>query len=109
MFPGINPKDLEKAMKKMGIKQEAVDATEVIIKTKDIEYVVRNPEVVKINMMGKDSFQVSGDIHEIEVKKYTEEDVKTVMEKADCTEKEAIKALENNDGDIAAAILELTQ
>lgn len=109
MFPGINPKDLEKAMKKMGIKQEALDATQVIIKTKDKELLIHNPEVVKIDMMGKESFQVSGDIEERELKKYTEEDVKTVMEKADCTEKEARKSLENNDGDIAAAILELTQ
>lgn len=109
MFPGINPRDLEKAMKKMGIKQEALDATQVIIKTKDKELLINNPEVLKIDMMGKESFQVSGEIEERELKKYTEEDVKTVMEKADCTEKEARKSLENNDGNIAAAILELTQ
>lgn len=109
MFPGINPKDLEKAMKKMGIKQEALDSTQVIIKTKDKELVINNPEVVKIDMMGRESFQITGEVEERELKKYTEEDVKTVMEKADCTDKEARKSLEKNDGDIAAAILELTQ
>jgi len=109
MFPGINPKDLEKAMKKMGIKQEALDSTQVIIKTKDKELIINNPEVIKIDMMGKESFQITGEIEERELKKYTEEDVKTVMEKADCKEKEARESLEKNDGDIAAAILELTQ
>ncbi len=109
MFPGINPKQLEKAMKKMGVKQESIDATQVIIKTRGKDLVINNPEIMKVNMMGQESLQITGDIEEIPLQKYTEEDVKTVMEKADCTESEARKSLEQNDGDIAAAILELTQ
>ncbi len=109
MFPGINPKQLEKAMKKMGVKQESIDATQVIIKTRDKDLVVNNPQVMKVNMMGQESLQITGDIEERSLQKYTEEDVRTVMEKADCTEDKARKSLEENNGDIAAAILDLTQ
>ncbi len=109
MLPGINPKQLEKAMKKMGIKQEEIEAEQVIIKTKDKELIVNNPHVMKVDMMGQESLQITGEIEERELKKYTEEDVKTVTEKADCTEEEARESLEKNNGDIAAAILELTQ
>ncbi len=109
MFPGINPKQLEKAMKKMGVKQESIDATQVIIKTRGKDLVVNNPQVMKVNMMGQESLQITGDIEERSLQKYTEEDVRTVMEKADCTEDKARKSLEENEGDIAAAILELTQ
>ena len=109
MLPGINPKQLEKAMKKMGIKQEEIEATQVIIKTEDKELIINNPHVLKVNMMGQESLQISGEIEERDIQKYKEEDVKIVMEKADCTEEEARASLENNSGDIAAAILELTQ
>ncbi|MBM3200404.1 nascent polypeptide-associated complex protein, partial [Candidatus Woesearchaeota archaeon] len=43
MFPNINPKQLEKAMRQMGVKQEEIDATEVVIKTHNKELVIRNP------------------------------------------------------------------
>ena len=33
MFPGMNKKAIEQAMKKLGVKQEEIEATEVIIKT----------------------------------------------------------------------------
>lgn len=109
MFPGINPKQLEKAMKKMGIKQEAIEATQVIIKTTDKELIINNPQVLKVDMMGQESLQITGDIEERDIKKYTEEDVKTVMEKANCAEEKAIESLEKNDGNIAAAILGISQ
>ncbi|MFH1210897.1 MAG: nascent polypeptide-associated complex protein [archaeon] len=109
MLPGINPKQLEKAMKKMGIKQEEIEATQVIIKTPDKELIINNPHVLKVDMMGQESLQISGDIQERDIQKYTEEDVKTVMEQAKCKREEAVESLEKNDGDIAAAILELTQ
>jgi nascent polypeptide-associated complex subunit alpha len=109
MFPKINPKQLEKAMKQMGIKQEEIDATEVIIKTHDKELVIRNPHVAKVNMMGQESLQITGSIEERDLKPYKEEDVKTVMEQANCSEKEAKEALEKSKGDLAEAILSLKQ
>ena len=51
MFPGINPKQMQKVMQQLNVKQESIDATEVIIKGKK-SHIIRNPEVTKVNMMG---------------------------------------------------------
>lgn len=109
MFPKINPKQLEKAMKQMGVRQEEIDATEVVIKTHDKELVIRNPHVTKVNMMGQESIQITGSIEERDLKPYNKEDVKTVMEQAGCSEEEAREALEKSKGDLAEAILSLKQ
>ena len=53
MFPGMNPREVQKAMKRMGIKQEEIDAELVIIKTADKDLVIKNPHVTKVNMMGQ--------------------------------------------------------
>lgn len=105
MFPGLNPKDLQKAMKKMGIKQEEIEATEVIIKTTSKDLIIRNPKVTKVNMMGQESLQISGEIEESSG--ISEDDIKTVMEQASVSKEEAKASLEKNKGDLAAAILEL--
>ncbi len=107
MFPKINPKDMEKMMKKMGIKQESIDATEVIIKCADKDLIIRNPQVSKVNAMGQETLQIIGDIEEVKASKYTDEDVKTVAEQAGVSKEKAREALEKNDGDLAAAILDL--
>lgn len=105
-MPGLNPKQLEQAMKKLGVKQEHVDAYEVIIKTKEKNLVIRNPEVVKVNMMGSNSLQITGDIEE--ESNITEDDVNTIAEQANVTKEEARTALEKNEGDLAKTIMELT-
>lgn len=102
MFPGMNKKAVEQAMKKMGVKQEEIEAREVIIKTNDKTLVIRNPSVVKVNMMGQESLQITGEIEE----ENNEEDIKVIMEQASCSSEEAKKALEEK-GDIAGAILKL--
>lgn len=107
MIPGINPKLLKQAMKKMGVKQEEIEAREVIIKCKDKNLVIRNPGVSKVNVMGQESLQITGDIEEEKAEKFNNEDVKTVMQQANCSEKEAKDSLEKADGDLAAAILAL--
>ena len=75
MFPGLNPKNMEKMMKQMGIKQEDIDADEVIIKSSEGNLVIKNPKVTKINMQGHETFQISGDVHE----EMNEEDIKTIV------------------------------
>lgn len=107
MFPGVNPKQLKQAMKKMGVKQEEIEAEEVIIKTKDKEILIRNPQVSKVKMMGQESIQITGDIEERSLEKFNEDDVKTVMEQTNCSEEEAKESLESKGGDLAAAILDL--
>ncbi len=107
MIPGVNPKMLKQAMKKMGVKQEEMDAYEVIIKTRDGNYSIKNPQVMKVVMMGQESLQITGDMEKVE--KDRGDDVRLVMEQAKCSEDDARKALEKSDGDIAQAILGLEQ
>jgi len=105
MFPGINPKKMQKMMQQMGIKQQEIPAREVIIKCEDKDLVIRDPQVLKVNMMGQEVLQVSGSIEELSGIK--EEDVKTVAEQANVSEEKAREVLEKNNGDLATSILEL--
>ena len=107
MLPGINPKQLEKVMKQMGVKQQEIEATEVVITLKDRDLIIRHPHVTKVNMMGQESLQVTGDIEERPREAYSPEDVRTVMDQAHCSEAEARKSLDQAHGDLAEAILRL--
>lgn len=110
MLPGINPKQMQQMMKKMGMKQEDIPADEVIIKSPEKTIVIKNPQVAKVNMMGQDTYQITGQ-EEIEEKdtapEVTEEDINTIMEQTTCTQDEAIEALVENNYDLAEAILSL--
>ncbi len=105
MIPGINPKQMQKAMRKLGIKQEEIPAQEVIIKCSDKDIIISNPQVTKVNMGGQETFQILGDISESSG--ISEEDIKTVMEQTNCTKEQAKEALKENNGDLAAAIISL--
>jgi len=102
----INPKQLEKMAKKMGIQSAEIDAEEVIIKTKKGEIIITNPQVSKVNMMGQDTFQISGDIEERESTEFSEDDLRLIIEQTGATPEDAAMALEET-GDIAQAILKL--
>ena len=107
MMPKINPRDMQRAMQRMGIKQEEIDAEEVIIKCSDKEIIIKNPHVLKVDMMGEKNFQVSGQIHERAISKITEDDIDTVIEQTNVSREKAKEALEENKGNLAAAILSL--
>ena len=109
MFPGMNPRDVQKAMKRLGIKQEEIDAEEVVIKTADKDLVIKNPHVTKVNMMGQDSLQVVGEITEVgkSNSEINEDDIATVIEQTNCTKEDALKALQESSGNLAEAILKL--
>lgn len=91
-------------MRKLGIKQEDIEAEEVIIKTKDKNIIIKNPQVSLIEMSGNKSFQITGKIVESSI---NENDIETVAEKARVSLNEAKKALEISRGDLAEAILSL--
>lgn len=105
-MPGLNPKMMKMAMKKMGIKQEEIEAVEVIIKLKDKELVFRNPSVSKVDAMGQETYNVVGSPEVRSLEKFSSDDVKMVVDQAGCSEEDALKALEDA-GDIAGAILKL--
>lgn len=98
----MNKKMIEQAMKKLNMKQEEIDAQEVIIKGSK-SFVIKNPQVMKVDVMGQETFQITGQIEEL----INDEDVKTVMDQANCSREKAIKALQDNNGDLALAILSL--
>lgn len=103
MFPKLDPKKMQAIMSQMGIKQEEIDAKRVVIETEDKNIVINNPSIIKINMKGENSFQISGDVEED-----GNEDIKTIMEKTNCSEEQAKQALEDSKGDLADAILSLS-
>ena len=110
MFGGLDPKKMQVMMKQMGIAQEEIPASRVIIeKTDNTKTIIENPSVTKIKMQGQESFQIAGDVSEEagEVG-VSEEDIKTVMEKTGASEEKAKEALEKT-GDLAEAILELSE
>jgi nascent polypeptide-associated complex subunit alpha len=110
MIPGMNPKKMQSLMKQMGINQEEVDAEKVeIFKRDGGKIVIENPAVSKVTMQGQETWQVGGEAKEEEsTEQNTEEDIKMIMEKTGKGEKEAREALEESDGDIAAAIVKLS-
>jgi len=110
MMPGMNPRKMQQMMKKMGIAQQEVDATEVIIKCPNKEIVITNPQVSKVNAMGQQTYQVVGEEQERELDttpEINEEDIKTVAEQAKVDEEKAKEAIQKAKGDIAQAIMDL--
>jgi nascent polypeptide-associated complex subunit alpha len=106
----LNNKQIQAMMKQMGMNQEQIDASRVTIEKNDgTNIIIENPSVTKLNVRGDISFQVLGDVKEEAGEKFTEQDIKQVMEKTGCTQSQAKRALENANGDIAEAILELSE
>ncbi|OYT43499.1 MAG: nascent polypeptide-associated complex protein [Candidatus Aenigmarchaeota archaeon ex4484_56] len=104
MFPNINPKQIEKIARQMGMKIETIDAEEVIIKSENSEIIIRNPQISKVCMKGQETFQISGEI--IEKNLQEEEDIELIMQKTGVDKETAEKALKEY-GDIISAIKNL--
>lgn len=112
MFPGINPRQMKQAMRKMGMEQQDMDVQEVIFRMEDKNLVISNPSVSKINMMGQETYQVVGEVQEQSrdtTPDISDEDVQTVIDQAGCSKENAIKAINNSKGDLAEAIMSLRQ
>ena len=110
MIPGLNSRQAQAMMRKMGIKEVKIDAQEVIIRTADKEIIISNPQVSKVNMMGQETFQIIGEAEERPLSigpEISQEDVKTVMDQTGATEEKVKEVIEENNGDLAKAIMEL--
>ncbi len=106
MFPNIDPKKMQAVMKQMGISQDEIDASKVIIeKTDGNKIIIENPSVTKIDMKGQTSFQIAGEIKE--EADTSKEDIEIIMEKTGCSESQARETLKQT-GDLAEAILKLS-
>lgn len=98
----FNPRDLEKLMKNM--KMEHVEAEEVLIKSASGTIVIKNPQVVKSEMMGKTTFQVTGEVEEENINS----DIDIIMQRTGVSRDHAAKAIQET-GDIASAIIKIEQ
>ena len=110
----INPREAKRMMQRMGMNMGAMpDVQQVIFKTSTKEIIVENPEVAVMEMQGQKIFQVMGEkIVEKAVEKeikIPEEDVQLVAAQAKVSLEEARSALEQTKGDLAQAILLLSQ
>ena len=101
---------MKQMMKRMGIQQQEIEATEVIIRMPEKEIIIRNPQVSKVNMMGQETFQIAGDAEERERSSepdINDDDVQTVIAQTGASEEQAKAAIKVHKGDLAAAILSL--
>lgn len=117
MRGGISPRQMQQAMKKMGITNEVIsNATEVVIRLPDKEIVIPNPSINVMTMKGQKSYQIDGESFErplgaapaeATAPGFPEEDITIVMEQAGCDRQKAVEALASCDGNIAEAIVKL--
>lgn len=120
---GLNPRKMQQMMKQMGIDVDEIDAEEVIIRTSDgKELVFNNADVTRMDARGQQTYQVVG---EPETREATPEleadegdegnddaegaeipasDIEIVAQRTGASEDDARAALEETDGDLAAAV-----
>ncbi|MFA5049622.1 MAG: nascent polypeptide-associated complex protein [Candidatus Micrarchaeia archaeon] len=105
MMPNMNPAQIEKMMKSMGIKSKNLNAKKVIIEEEDQNIVIYDPSVTEIEMQGQKSYQITGTVR-IE-QKVSEDDIQMVVQQTGVNSEDAKKSLIENDLDIAKTIMKL--
>lgn len=105
MFPKVNPRQMKRMMRQLGMEMEELNANEVIIRLEDREIIINNPQVSVVRAMNQKTYQVIGE--EKEVPLTPQEDVALVAEQAGVSKEEALKALKETGGDLAEAIMKL--
>ena len=109
----MNPRQMQKAMRSMGISQSPVGGVQqVIIRCNDKDIVITNASVTCIEMKGQKSFEISGVVTETAPGTdipagpvFAEEDLELVMSQTGCDREKAVKTLEECEGQPAEAII----
>ncbi len=112
-------------MRRMGVDfQQLEDVTEVLIRFPDKELVIPQAQVLVMQAQGDDIYQIVGQSEErslttsaeseedspvTTVQTFTEEDVQLVASQANVSEDEAREALRTAEGNLAKAIIVLTE
>jgi nascent polypeptide-associated complex subunit alpha len=124
---GMNPRKMKQMMKQMGIDVDEIDAERVVIETADGDLVFDDAQVTKMDAQGQETYQIVGSPSEVESGSAAgaveaadadgdaaedddaipDEDVALVAERAGVPQSTAREALEDADGDLAAAIAAL--
>ncbi len=131
----MNPRKMKQMMKQMGIDVEELDAERVVIETADGDLVFDGAQVTKMDAQGQETYQIvgspekvgdagtggspsaveGGDDGSVDATErdagvtgaVPDEDVALVAERAGVPKSTAREALEDADGDLAAAIADL--
>ena len=109
MMPGLggmNPNQMRKIMKQIGMKSSELNANRVVIEMDSGNLIIAQPQVTLMEIQGKKTYTILGNERE-EEKGIPEEDIKMVAEQTGKSEKEAKTALEETNGDLAEAIRKL--
>jgi len=112
MMPGrMNPRQMNQMMKRLGINiKEIENVKKVVIQTDTKEYVISNPEVTIMDAQGQKTYQVTGKAQIKDLKEeIPQDDIDLVAEQTGKSKEEAKKALKETKGDIAEAIMKLTE
>ena len=107
----ISPREARRMMQRMGLSMSSIEVEEVILRAKDREIIIERPDVAVLEVQGQKIFQISGGkIREKpSERKIPDEDVHLVAQQANVSLEEARAALEQTGGDLAQAILLLSQ
>ncbi len=109
-MPNLDPRAMKKMMESMGMRSKEIEASKVTIEGKDSYIVISNPQVVAIDFQGSMIFQITGTPSEKPKAKaeISAEDVALVMQQSGISDEGMARhALEESNGDIAAAIISL--
>lgn len=101
----MNPKQMEKMLKQMGINSKEISAKRVVIECEGENIIISEPQITEIAMQGQKSYQIQGKVF-VEPA-LNEDDIKMIMGQCSCDRQKAIDALKKSNGDIAQAILDL--
>jgi nascent polypeptide-associated complex subunit alpha len=104
-------------MRQMGLgPQEIIEAKEVIIRTRDKEFIIVGPQVIKLTIQGQTLYQVIGGTEKISEQQplvndeqplISKEDIDFVASQAHVSPEIAKSVLIETKGDIAKAIMKL--
>lgn len=115
MMPrNMNSRQLNQMMRRFGINVKNIDNVEkVIIQTDTKEYVFESVEVTVMEAQGQKTFQIIGEpiikTRGEDSDAIQKQDIQLIMEQTGKSEAEVRKALKQTNGDLAEAILKLTQ
>lgn len=104
---GNDPKKIQQMMKKLNLNVRQIEAETVIIKAKDKEIIINKPEIMIADMMGKEVYQITGEVYE--KTPADESDISLVMEKTGKDRNTVVRKLEELNNDLAKTIRELKQ
>ncbi len=118
---GLNPRKMKQMMNQMGIDLTDIDAEEVIIRTADEELVFHDAEVQRMDAQGQQTYQIVGepdtrprgaggesvDDDGGAASEIPADDIEIVAARTGVSEADARAALEESNGDLAAAVEKL--